>query len=1240
MAAIDFARHPELRDLVDAWQVAHENPTALDALIDLEAGPLRAFAPHLILVEREPDGEYRYLHYGRDIAGASGINMVGSRTCDFNPTTGPFFVATYEHALKRREPIYSANRAAITHHTHSWQRICLPLNGREGAGPEKVLALVRPLMGVRELLADFSRDTGFFGGTLEPLVVDERVTDFIMQPLSNLEDVFGEHPPILLSELSGGPLEMAEVDIVLSAKDGVIVLEREIERSVERFGRDFVLRVAGGAPQPVFTLADSTDLIAARDLADDSKQTMEVFARTASDWMWESDENHFMTYVSDVSEKQVGRPAKDFVGRSRFDFAAVEDNVVAFAKHRQDLNARRPFRNFTYALPAQDGRKLWVRLNGVPVFHPDGRFKGYRGTGTNITEEVAAKRALERQKRRMEEFASTGSDWLWESDKDHLFTFFTDSFEAQTGRSPADYIGTSRLALPAFDADPELLAKHKADLDARKPFRDLIYPIELQEGRSLWIRVSGIPRYDEDGAFAGYRGSGSNITAEVETNRALEEQRAAMEQFVETASDWLWETNADHRITFITDAVQKKSGYPASYYIGKTRLALSDLPENAGLLEVHKADLDARRPFRGFEYCSYATDGTPRWSRVSGVPRFAEDGTFIGYRGTGTNITEQVLAREQADRHADELAEAYKVGRLGAWWYDRELRQVFVSAEFKELLGITGDAESLEPEDAFNLIDDGSRDGYDRAYRQAIRTKSTGQTDIQLRRPDGDLIDLAMSIRAERDGDGRVRRVFGTVQDITARKTAERELERLAYRDQLTGLGNRAAFNCALDETFDVALAGGERRGLLLLDLDNFKEVNDTLGHGAGDELLRAAAGRLSASVGSRATVYRLGGDEFAVITHDLRSPAELSAQAASIGSAFAGAFKLEDGSVQVTTSIGMVVVPDQTNRASEAMRFADLALYRAKELGRNREVMFHDALDRVMRHRADLIKELRKAVRDSALDAYYQVQVDVITGRIVGFEALARWNHPERGFIPPSQFIPIAESTPLIGDIGAMMVLKACEQGKAWMDAGGAPLMMSVNVSVAQLWHRDVASDVRDALAATGLPPDLLCVELTESVFEDASLGRIQKLFSELKAMGVQLALDDFGTGYSSLRYLNALSFDKLKIDRSFVSKCNEDAEKRRLLQGIVGMAQGLGLETVVEGVETEAELQLVCDMGCNQVQGYYFAAPKPFHEACLDAARLEAEFELQQVLWKNGALKVTDDEQDEVPLALPISA
>ncbi|MEM1289013.1 MAG: EAL domain-containing protein, partial [Pseudomonadota bacterium] len=214
--------------------------------------------------------------------------------------------------------------------------------------------------------------------------------------------------------------------------------------------------------------------------------------------------------------------------------------------------------------------------------------------------------------------------------------------------------------------------------------------------------------------------------------------------------------------------------------------------------------------------------------------------------------------------------------------------------------------------------------------------------------------------------------------------------------------------------------------------------------------------------------------------------------------------------------------------------------------------------------------------------------------------------------------FIAIAESSPMIGEIGAFVLRHACAQGRAWLDAGGAPLAMAVNVSVAQLWHRDVAQDVRNALEETDFPAELLCVELTESVFEDGALPRIQALFAELKKIGVKLALDDFGTGYSSLKYLNTLAFDRLKIDRSFVQDCHLDAEKRRLLQGIVAMGQGLGMETVVEGVESEKELQIVADMGCNAVQGYYFARPRVFHEACLDAARVEAEFSLQPVMWR----------------------
>lgn len=1212
IAPLDLQRSPDLKPVVDAWY-----QESIERLTDLENGPLASIAGNLVVVESDGRGEFFYHHYGERVSQASGLDMHGKTTADFDSSVGNFFSYCYRETLLQKAPIYAVHKANKTHHTHSWERLLLPIPPGDGFKQPRVLAFVRPVALVADVLADFSRDIGFLGGTLEPVLDDGILVDFALLSLSDPVDVFGLQRMDRLTHLFGRPLTMEEIRAIQDTPDGITALSCEVPDSMDRFGRTFQLKVIGDANQPVFSLTDATEFIVARETADAHKEAMADFARTASDWMWESDAEHRMTMLTEAVEVATGHPPSHYVGKSRFAFANDPENATVFEAHRKQVDAHEPFRDLVYKIRGADGKDRWLRINGVPRFDQDGAFLGYRGTGSNITAEVEAKRALEERKAAMEDFANMASDWMWETDADNRFTKISGAIHLKSGFSPEHFIGKDPRDLDQLPENVGRFDEHRKDVEARRPFRDFVCCACSSDGSLRWSRINGVPRYDKDGTFLGYRGTGSDITAEVKARQAAEERKAAMEDFAETASDWMWEVDADHIITMMSPAIENFTGKPPASYVGTSRFDLFVAPDNAETLEDHKADIAARKPFSNFVYQLHLDDGRVMWARANGKPRFTEDGTFLGYRGTGTNITEEIEAREQAARRAQELADAHRVGRLGAWSFNRCTKMVTLSPEYLELVGLPAKHATMLLDEAMRFFAPDSRVAVSRSFRKVFRTGGEDTIDVVWTSPCCSM-DLNVIARARSDAKGRVYEVYGTVQDITERKQAERALESLAFHDPLTGLGNRSYFARELNAAMEHAANAGQHAGLLLLDLDHFKEVNDSLGHAAGDELLRRVAERLSMTVTGRGTVFRLGGDEFAAIVPNARSAAELGALAATIISAFAGTVKLNDGAVHISTSIGMAMLPAQTSDPDEGMRYADLALYEAKNAGRNRALLFHAGLDREVQNRVNLARDLREAIKDDGLDAHYQLQVDVVAGKVQGFEALARWNHPTRGPIPPSTFIPIAESSRLIADLGAWMVRTVCRQGQAWLDAGGAPLEMAVNLSVAQLWHRDVESDITSALEETGFPPELLCVELTETVFGDEAMPRIQRLFAALKRLGVKIALDDFGTGYSSLQYLNDLSFDKVKIDRSFISNCDQHPDKMRLLQGIIGLGKGLGLGIIVEGVENESELQVTSDLGCEVVQGFFFAKPKPFHEACLDAAQIEADYGFNPVFWK----------------------
>ena len=425
---------------------------------------------------------------------------------------------------------------------------------------------------------------------------------------------------------------------------------------------------------------------------------------------------------------------------------------------------------------------------------------------------------------------------------------------------------------------------------------------------------------------------------------------------------------------------------------------------------------------------------------------------------------------------------------------------------------------------------------------------------------------------------------------------AERELDYLAYTDPVTTLPNRRASYEALERELRSHARAGWRLALLIVDLDNFKSVNDTAGHGAGDQLLRKVASALSAAVRSTDLVGRIGGDEFTIIAPNIRDRAEAFAIATAVIDAFREPFEVGGVEMFATVSVGVSIFSDDAEAMSELVSSADIALYHAKLAGKNRFSGFEAEMTRAAQRRVQIERELRKAMELNQLTVYYQPQFDCLSSQIVGFEALVRWPHAAQGFIPPSEFIPVAEDSGLIGALGLWVLRRACEDTVRWSETSGVAMGLAVNVSIRQLREHEFVEQVRRVLAETGLPPEQLELELTESFLMgdvDAALSFMQ----ELRDMGVKLSIDDFGTGYSSLSYLHSFPLNRLKIDRSFIQRLPDAG--RTMTSAIISLAHSFDLTVVAEGVETPAQLAWLRQAGCDYVQGYLLGRPMPATDA-----------------------------------------
>lgn len=439
-------------------------------------------------------------------------------------------------------------------------------------------------------------------------------------------------------------------------------------------------------------------------------------------------------------------------------------------------------------------------------------------------------------------------------------------------------------------------------------------------------------------------------------------------------------------------------------------------------------------------------------------------------------------------------------------------------------------------------------------------------------------------------GDGHL--IARSLRYAIERKNVEQHLTYLAQYDKLTGLANRELFQDRLNRALIRAERNNRMVGLMFLDLDRFKEINDSLGHLAGDELLIEVSKRLGECTRETDTIARLGGDEFTVIVEGIHTANEAAAIAEKILEAMLPPFNLDGQEVFVTTSIGLTVFPTDAKDANGLLKNADTAMYRAKAQGRNKYQFYSAEMNESSHQRLRLESQLRKALQRDEFSLLYQPKIDMLTGRIIGAEALLRWHNKELGIVSPAEFIPLAEDTGLIIPIGEWVLRTACRQIREWHDQGLPLVRIAVNLSARQFRQGNLAAMIGLILDHEGLTPDCLPLEITESLLMD-DVEESSRALNELKAMGLEIYLDDFGTGYSSLSYLKKFPIDGLKIDRSFVMDIPEDADDMALAEAIVAMSHALRLNVVAEGIETKKQLVFLKELGCEEAQGYFFSKP-----------------------------------------------
>jgi diguanylate cyclase (GGDEF)-like protein/PAS domain S-box-containing protein len=570
-------------------------------------------------------------------------------------------------------------------------------------------------------------------------------------------------------------------------------------------------------------------------------------------------------------------------------------------------------------------------------------------------------------------------------------------------------------------------------------------------------------------------------------------------------------------------------------------------------------------------------------------------------------MSDVVIRLSKSERR---LSKAQRSARLGSWELELRSGDFVCSEELLELFGVGSDARAVNPRLLLNAIHPDDRQLVRNAVERTLSEGAELALDHRLITPSGEERNIHLHADVVFDDSGRPAALSGTAQDVTDRKRAEAEVRFLAYHDSLTGLGNRRLFRERLSHQLAQARRDQAIVGVLFLDLDHFKRINDTLSHTLGDTLLRRVSDRLRNCVResdfvsrslpdeSRPTVSRFAGDEFTVSLSSVGSAEEAGRVAARILEVLSRPFELEGQQVVLTASAGLTLAPADGDDVDTLLRNADAAMSYAKSRGRSNFQFYRPDMRELGRRNLRMETDLRAAIERNQLVLHYQPKVALDSGRINGFEALVRWQHPTSGLLPPAEFLPVAEQAGLIVPLGESVLRTACAQARQWQESGFSPMPVSVNFSANQFRTEQVTETVDRVLRETPLDPHLLEVEITESTMME-NQGVALRSLQRMKGIGITVSLDDFGTGYSSLSYLKGFPVDAIKIDRSFTRDLSTDSDTATITAAIISMAHTLNLRVVAEGVETDAQLAFLRDCGCDEIQGYLFSRPVPADQA-----------------------------------------
>jgi diguanylate cyclase (GGDEF)-like protein/PAS domain S-box-containing protein len=879
----------------------------------------------------------------------------------------------------------------------------------------------------------------------------------------------------------------------------------------------------------------------------------------------------------------VGAKPEDLVGTSALALVHPDNRGAAVEMASQLLAGEAESLSRERRLVRADGSTIWVTSMTTLERDAAGEPLGFFALAMDISERKAAEDALRLSEARYRKLIDEAPVGQVLSNLSGELVEVNQAFVDMLGISREELLARDPRSLMHPDDLPgyerEVARMLAGQVDSIDHQRRLLRP----DGQVVWVS-GGTSLIHENGEVFLYAVT-ENVTDRHLALEALTESENRFRTLTESIPVGIYQATIEGVVTYTNPQLAEITGIttpPGTWNDAMAPVHPDDQKRvGRGLLGVLRDGSTYHDRYRVF-----AADGTLRWLSNRATPTLDDSGAITGIIGSLEDVTELVAAQEQNTRLAEIVETASDLvgitdGTTGKLAYlNRSAREVFGLVD--------RDITTISAASMYSFT--GSRSQSEEILAQLNRGEPwTGE--LAMHSADGTEMMVWQTITPILRADGTIHQVSTVGRDVTERKRFEADLAHQATHDSLTGLPNRALLLDHLE--LEMARAEREHRlvALLFLDLDRFKQVNDTLGHDAGDELLAQAAQRISAVVRPADTVARMGGDEFVILCGDVEDQDHATAVAHRVSAAIENRpFELAGAELAITSSIGIALSSGGVHPEA-ILRDADAAMYRAKDLGRARLEIYDESMRSRTLHRLELSEELANGIEKGEIVVRFQPGVDLVTGQVVCVEALARWDHPSRGLLAPHDFIGVAEDTGLIVGLGLRVLSTACEHGRRWENTFGlAAPRVHVNLSARQLTTSNLPVLVQGVLDGSGLTPSKLCLEITESVLMDDASAVIDTLW-ELKAIGVTLAIDDFGTGYSSLSYLRRFPVDVLKVDQSFVSGLGPDPEDSTIVAAIVNLATTLELEAIAEGVETFDQLDRLLGLGCHLGQGYLFA-------------------------------------------------